>query len=101
MRRYRKTIRNPETLGRKRNQRLSFDVTLDFHGYTAEEALRELEDELYACDGESVLIIHGKGDGILRSRIRAYLKTSDLIVSFEPGETANVPGGSGVTIART
>ena len=101
MRRYRKTIRNPETLGRKRNQRLSFDVTLDFHGYTAAEALRELEDELFASDGESVLIIHGKGDGILRSRIRAFLTETDLAISFEPGETANAPGGSGVTIVHT
>ena len=88
-------------MGKKRNQRISFDVRLDFHGYTAEEALRELEEELFANDDCSFLIVHGKGDGILRSRIRGFLSRTDLIDGFEPGETANAPGGSGVTIART
>ncbi|NOY76161.1 MAG: hypothetical protein GXP32_10295 [Kiritimatiellaeota bacterium] len=100
MTRSRKTIRNPESLGGKRAQRLFFDVTLDFHGYTAEEALRELEDELFTSEGGSILIIHGKGDGILRTRIRAFLVKSDLVKSVDFGETANVPGGSGVTVAR-
>ena len=101
MRRSRKTIRDPSTMGKKRNQRLSFDITLDFHGYTAAVALNELEEELFANDACSFLIVHGKGDGILRTRIRGFLSKTDLVRSFEPGETANAPGGSGVTIART
>jgi dsDNA-specific endonuclease/ATPase MutS2 len=49
----------------------------------------------------SFLIVHGNGYGILRSRIRGFLSKTDLIDGFKPGETANAPGGSGVTIART
>ena len=102
MKRFRKTIRKPETLGRRRSgPNLSFDITLDFHGYTTEEALCDLEEELFVNQDCAFLIIHGKGDGILRTSIRAFLASTDLVRSFEPGEIANIPGGSGVTIART
>jgi DNA mismatch repair protein MutS2 len=98
MSKFRKTIRRPETLGGKRMQRHFFDVTLDLHGYTGDEAVRELEDELYVADVSSILIIHGRGEGILKRRIRAYLSSSDLPRLVEYGEEANLPGGDGVTV---
>lgn len=100
MRRSRKTIRNPETLGKKTGARMHFDVKMDFHGYTAEQAISELEEEIFASDGESILIVHGKGNGILRQRIRAFLSQCDHL-EVEYGETANIPGGDGVTVVYT
>jgi len=100
MRRSRKTIRKPETLGKNNVSQTYFDVKMDFHGYTGNEAIRELEEELSVCDGESLLIVHGKGDGILRRRIRAYLAGCDG-VDVEYGEEANIPGGDGVTVVFT
>lgn len=100
MRRFRKTIRNPETLGKKRRARSHFDVKMDLHGYTAEQALKELEEELFSGEAGSILIVHGKGDGILRRRIRAFLaNVPDVKVEY--GETANIPGGDGVTAVYT
>jgi len=98
MRKFRKTIRRPETLGGKKGQRHFFDITLDLHGYTGDEAVSELENELYSADAVSMLIIHGKGEGILKRRIRAYLSNSDLPRRVEYGENANLPGGDGVTV---
>lgn len=100
MRKFRKTIRNPETLGKKAGARTHFDVKMDFHGYNVEQAISELEEEIFASEGESILIVHGKGSGILRQRIRAYLAQCDGL-KVEYGETANIPGGDGVTVVYT
>lgn len=101
MRRFRKTIRDPETLGKKRGIRNHFDVQMDFHGYTAEQAIKELEEELFSGEAASILIVHGKGNGILRQRIRAYLVNCSDLRKVEYGETANIPGGDGVTAVYT
>jgi len=77
--------------------RLNFDVLLDYHGYTAEKALYELEEALYLHTGRSVLVIHGRGGGVLKLKIREFLRTSQLPVSVEFGEELNLPGGDGVT----
>ena len=76
---------------------LNFDVILDYHGYTADQAIYELEEALYIHSGRSVLIIHGRGSGILKTRIREFLRTSQLPLSVEFGEDLNLPGGDGVT----
>ena len=100
MRRFRKTIRDPETMGKKRGARTHFDIRMDLHGYNGEQAISELEEELFASESESILIVHGKGNGILRQRIRAYLAKCDDI-KIEYGEIANIPGGDGVTAVYT
>ncbi|MBN1864361.1 MAG: Smr/MutS family protein [Victivallales bacterium] len=100
MRRFRRTIRDPETLrgAKRRRGGVNFDVTMDFHGYRAEEALRELEEELLSLEAGSILVIHGKGDGILRRRIREFLSERSGDFEVENGEDANLPGGDGVTV---
>lgn len=100
MRKFRKTIREPETLGKKTGVRTFFDVKMDFHGYTADQAISELEEEIFASQGESILIVHGKGNGILRQRIRTFLVQCDHL-EVEYGEEANIPGGDGVTVVYT
>jgi len=102
MRRFRRTIRDPETLGRRGKRGASrrvFDLELDLHGMTGDDAVWEVEEALASLDeGETALIIHGKGDGILRTRVRAFLKSSGLASKVEYGEDANLPGGAGVTL---
>ena len=98
MRKFRKTIRRPGPLGRCNGPRHFFDQTVDLHGYNGDDAVIELEDELYSTDASSVLIIHGKGEGILKQRVRAYLASCSIAKRVEYGERANLPGGDGVTV---
>ena len=101
MRKFRKTIRDPNSMGGKRKVKTNFDIRLDFHGYNGDDAVYELEEELCESSSESILIVHGKGSGILRQRIRAYLKDCEYAIKVEYGELGNIPGGDGVTVVYT
>ena len=72
---------------------------IDVRGFDAEEAIaiveRFLEDA--AMGGlESARIIHGKGKGILRERMKQWLRQNTLVKEFRLGEIQE--GGTGVTI---
>ena len=103
MRRYRKTIRHPETLrGRSHDNASSqFDYILDLHGKTSDEATSMLNAVLSSYTKSCILIVHGKGEGILRRRIRAAASSDPRIRKVEFGEDARVPGGDGVTVVYT
>ncbi len=68
-------------------------------GLTFEEALPSIEtfiDEGYAAGLNKLRIVHGKGTGALRNKIRNYLKGSHRIKEFySPAPEA---GGDGVTV---
>jgi DNA-nicking Smr family endonuclease len=86
-------------VGRKKIKH--YDREIDFHGYYPEEAIYELEDILSLSHGELILVIHGYGDGVLRNQIRNFLKTTNLVSSWVPGELHNAPGLGGVTVVYT
>ncbi len=72
---------------------------IDVRGYDADDAIalaeRFLEDA--AMGGvERARIIHGKGKGILRERMKQWLKQNTLVKEFRLGEIQE--GGTGVTI---
>ena len=75
---------------------------IDLHGLTVEDALYRLEQGiplLYGRGVDEVLIIHGKGEGILRTEVLNYLRTASCkqyVQSIRPGEKFNLPGGEGV-----
>ena len=72
---------------------------IDLRGSRAEEAVAKVEHFLdvgIAAGLHQLDIVHGKGDGILRKRIQAYLHTRNDITGF-----ADAPwdqGGPGVTV---
>ncbi|HCE43769.1 MAG TPA: hypothetical protein DET40_09490 [Lentisphaeria bacterium] len=103
MRRYRKTIRHPETMRGRSSRPVSsqFDYTLDLHGKTSDEATSMLNAVLSSYAKSCILIVHGKGEGILRRRIRAFASADPRIRRVEFGENALVPGGDGVTVVYT
>jgi DNA mismatch repair protein MutS2 len=74
---------------------------IDLRGSRAEEAVAKVErfmDEGIAAGLHQLDIVHGKGDGILRKRIQAYLQTRTDITGF-----ADAPwdqGGPGVTVVE-
>lgn len=88
--------------GKHDGPRLFYDVQIDLHGLFAEEALQTLEKAIYSCPNSSILVIHGRGGGILRQTVRNALKTNKYpIRGFVPGEDINAPGLDGVTIVYT
>lgn len=85
----------------KKKKTFYFDDDIDLHGYTREEAIQELEELVFTSSSKTLLIIHGKGSGILKSAVRAFIRKSRHIKSYEFGENINLPGGDGVTVIYT
>lgn len=75
-----------------------YDITIDLHGYTLEDAVLELEKVLYSGKHNTILVIHGVGSGILKNGLRDYLRSNSFIKRFYKGEEMNLPGGDGVTL---
>ena len=82
----------------KKQVQYFYDITVDLHGYILEDAILELERIIYAGKYNSALIIHGRGKGILKDGLRKYLRESNYIKEFYPGENLNIPGSDGVTV---
>jgi DNA mismatch repair protein MutS2 len=76
----------------------NFKAELDLRGMRGEAALQELEpylDKAIMLGINSIKIIHGKGDGILRKLIRNYLKQYSQISRLEDEHADR--GGDGIT----
>ncbi len=76
------------------------DGTLDLHTFAPAELNRLLDDYIDACLDAGITdlrIIHGKGKGILRERVRALLAKNSRVVSF--GNAPEQAGGWGATVA--
>jgi DNA-nicking Smr family endonuclease len=74
---------------------------LDLHTFRPAEVKDLLQDYLEAASEkgfEEVVIIHGKGSGILREKVRSILRKHALVISF--GDAGPLHGGWGATAAR-
>ena len=89
-------------MGRRKRRPLSFyDLEIDLHGKNTDEAITVIEETVFANGPASILIIHGRGDGILRREVRKYLSESKYVKTVLPGEENNIIGGDGVTVVYT
>ncbi len=88
--------------GADRNRTAVYDEIYDLHGFASDEAINFLSRALKRHDaGAMILIVHGDGSGILRTRIRAALRNGRLPCrDFFPGEDVGAPGSYGVTVVR-
>ena len=78
---------------------MNFSGSLDVRGLRGEEALKEVEnliDNAIILGFSELKIIHGRGDGILRTIIRERLKNISQIISV--GNEHADRGGDGATI---
>ena len=72
---------------------------IDIRGKTFDEAQPIIEkyiDDAYLAGLKSVRIIHGKGSGVLREKVKNYLKSKSNIKSCK--DAAYNEGGSGVSV---
>jgi len=79
---------------------LSASTEVDLRHLRAEEAMRDLErfvDDAVLAGLDSVRIVHGKGEGILRKATQELLHRHASVTRYRDGEPAE--GGHGVTIA--
>jgi DNA mismatch repair protein MutS2 len=70
---------------------------LDLRGMTGEEAIPEIDHYLATANESSfkqVNLIHGKGTGMLRIRVREFLETHPLVKSYHDGGANNDDWGS-------
>jgi DNA-nicking Smr family endonuclease len=80
---------------------MPIDGVLDLHTFSPKELPNLLDDYLIACLEEKILdvrIIHGKGKGILRDRVRSILKRHSLVESFQ--QAPPEAGSWGATLVR-
>ena len=78
---------------------IPIEDVLDLHSYSPKEIPNLLQDYLEECCKtglNSIRIIHGKGTGILKERVRSVLKKMPLVVSFR--DAPPEAGGWGATI---
>nr|WP_255447782.1 Smr/MutS family protein [Ancylomarina sp. 16SWW S1-10-2] len=82
-------------------RKLTFRRDIDVRGLRAEEALQivmDHVDESIMLDISEFRILHGTGHGILRTLIRDYLKTVQLVRSCTDEKIQQ--GGSGITVVH-
>jgi len=102
---YRRHVRPVETqtsyAENLRDKRLNFNPKLDVRGKRADEALQlvgEFIDEAIMVERKDLVVLHGKGNGILRQMIREYLAGIDLVDSYRDEHPDR--GGAGITLVK-
>ena len=95
------------TVPKRRERTVTKDINsvvkneIDVRGQTVEEAIMSVDSAIDSCQLTNVhmlTIIHGKGTGVLRSRIQQYLRHHKAVGSFRLGTFGE--GESGVTIVE-
>jgi len=82
-------------------RKLNFKPRIDVRGMRAEEGLQKIQefiDEAIMVEANELHILHGKGNGILRELIRAYLKSEPAVKKFRDEHVQF--GGAGITIVE-
>jgi DNA mismatch repair protein MutS2 len=86
-------------VGRVARTTVSPGMSLDVRGRTLDEAILETDsylDAAFLAGLTEVMLIHGKGTGVLRAGLRDYLRTHAHVKTFRPGQFGE--GEDGVTV---
>jgi len=80
--------------------RLPVDGVLDLHAFAPKDATSVVEEYLRVCIEKGIYevrIIHGKGKGVLRRTVHAFLKNNPQVLDFR---IDSGPSSWGATIVR-
>jgi DNA mismatch repair protein MutS2 len=95
----RQTSNNKNTQTKAAPRHSGPDAVIDLHACTLELALSRTEEFLLRCHGKKfrkVLVIHGKGSGVLKEGVRKYLTHHPLVAQIDEAERQH--GGSGAVM---
>jgi DNA mismatch repair protein MutS2 len=90
-----------ETQEQLHRKRLEFKSDIDIRGMRGEEAVQAIGyflDDAVVCNVHQLRILHGTGNGILRTLIRQYLSTMPCVKTFHDEHVQF--GGAGITIVE-
>ena len=90
-----------ETQEQLHRKRLEFKSDIDIRGMRGEEAVQAISyfvDDAVVCNVHQLRILHGTGNGILRTMVRQYLSTLPFVRHFHDEHVQF--GGAGITIVE-
>jgi DNA-nicking Smr family endonuclease len=76
------------------------DGMLDLHAFAPKEVTSVVDEYIRACVEKGIYevrFVHGKGKGVLRRTVHAFLESHPLVLDFR---LDSGPSGWGATIAR-
>jgi DNA mismatch repair protein MutS2 len=88
-----------ETQEQLHQKRLNFSADLDIRGMRGEEAVQAVGyfiDDAVVCNAHHLRVLHGTGNGILRTLVRQYLSTLPFVRNFHDEHVQF--GGAGITV---
>ena len=88
-----------ETQEQLHRKRLEFKSDIDIRGMRGEEAVQAISyfvDDAVVCNVHQLRILHGTGNGILRTMVRQYLSTLPFVKHFHDEHVQF--GGAGITV---
>lgn len=88
-----------ETQENLHNKRLNFKSEIDVRGMRGDEALQAVTffiDDATVCGVHNLRVLHGTGNGILRTLVRQYLSTVPAVRTFHDEHVQF--GGAGITV---
>ena len=88
-----------ETQEQLHQKRLNFKSDIDIRGMRGEEAVQTIGyflDDAVVCNVHTLRVLHGTGNGILRTLVRQYLSTVPFVKGFRDEHVQF--GGAGITI---
>ena len=95
------TFVSRETQEKIRETSLNFKSEIDVRGMRADEAIQAVTyfvDDALVASVSQIKILHGTGNGILRTMIRQYLSTLPAVVDYRDEHPQY--GGPGITIVE-